>query len=188
MSDCSASAASTARESSTLHLGCGEDYRPDAVNVDAVPSVDPDVVLDLEETPWPFEDGRFDRIVAHHVLEHLADQSAILAECARVLEPGGRLEVAVPVGLDATADPDHEHTWSWRTPEFFTGARHWDADLPLTVVEKDVSLWGQLPGRLNDQYGRLLDRLLRHYGPDRWCFAMPATSGEFRVTFRRENA
>jgi 2-polyprenyl-3-methyl-5-hydroxy-6-metoxy-1,4-benzoquinol methylase len=43
-----------------------------------------------------FEAGCFDEIVIWHVLEHLADPRATLAEVHRILRPGGRLIVAVP--------------------------------------------------------------------------------------------
>src|SRR5437870_2305691 len=46
----------------------------------------------------PFDDGSFDLIVCHHVLEHLAPLDAVLSEIARVLKPDGRLFVAVPNG------------------------------------------------------------------------------------------
>ena len=37
----------------------------------------------------PVGDGRFDRMSASHVLEHLADDDATLDECIRVVKPGG---------------------------------------------------------------------------------------------------
>lgn len=39
----------------------------------------------------PFEDERFDCVVAGWVLYHVADRDRAIAECARVLRPGGRL-------------------------------------------------------------------------------------------------
>lgn len=39
----------------------------------------------------PFEDGRFDLVVSSTSFDHWHDQLAGLRECARVLEPGGRL-------------------------------------------------------------------------------------------------
>jgi len=38
----------------------------------------------------PFEDGRFDAVVVLGTLEFVRDLDAVLAECARVLRPGGR--------------------------------------------------------------------------------------------------
>jgi ubiquinone/menaquinone biosynthesis C-methylase UbiE len=42
-----------------------------------------------ERLPWP--DGTFDLVVSSTSFDHWADQRAGLAECARVLGPGGRL-------------------------------------------------------------------------------------------------
>ena len=39
----------------------------------------------------PYEDGRFDLVMAAHVLEHLVDPHRALAEMVRVLKPGGVL-------------------------------------------------------------------------------------------------
>jgi len=44
----------------------------------------------------PYEDGSFDRFLAIHVLEHLPDLPATLAEAQRLLRPGGRLVAVIP--------------------------------------------------------------------------------------------
>jgi SAM-dependent methyltransferase len=44
----------------------------------------------------PFADGAFRRIVVSEVLEHVPDDRAVVAEVARVLEPGGTVGVTVP--------------------------------------------------------------------------------------------
>jgi SAM-dependent methyltransferase len=44
----------------------------------------------------PFEDGRFDLLVATDVIEHLPDDGPALAELRRVATPGARLIITVP--------------------------------------------------------------------------------------------
>jgi SAM-dependent methyltransferase len=44
----------------------------------------------------PFGDAAFDVVIAAEVLEHIPDDSAAIAELARVLRPGGVLAVTVP--------------------------------------------------------------------------------------------
>ena len=60
----------------------------------------------------PFPDGAFDRVIAAEVLEHVPDDTAALAELARVLRPGATLAVTVPSWLServcwALADDYH---------------------------------------------------------------------------------
>jgi len=44
----------------------------------------------------PYEDTSFDRVVVVHVLEHLPDLPAAVAEVERVLKPGGLFAVVLP--------------------------------------------------------------------------------------------
>jgi SAM-dependent methyltransferase len=44
----------------------------------------------------PFADGSLDAVVSASVLEYVPDPGAVLAECARVLRPGGALVCTVP--------------------------------------------------------------------------------------------
>jgi SAM-dependent methyltransferase len=48
-------------------------------------------------TALPFEDGAFDSVLCSHVLEHVADERAALAELRRVLRPGGWAALMLPV-------------------------------------------------------------------------------------------
>jgi SAM-dependent methyltransferase len=43
-----------------------------------------------------FPDANFDSISMYHVLEHTHDPVAVLAECRRILKPGGEIVVGVP--------------------------------------------------------------------------------------------
>jgi SAM-dependent methyltransferase len=51
------------------------------------------VIADLDE-PLPFADGTLDRVVSVNVAEHLVDPRAHIADCHRVLRPGGLLVLA----------------------------------------------------------------------------------------------
>lgn len=51
---------------------------------------------DLRQDPIPFEDDRFDLVVASHVLEHLPNPLELFAELARVCRPGGLIYVESP--------------------------------------------------------------------------------------------
>ena len=76
-----------------LNLGCGTYRRPEYVNVDAFAVCKPDVVWDLNETPYPWPDNSVDGIMMTHVLEHLENWWGAFTECARILKPGGTLVI-----------------------------------------------------------------------------------------------
>ncbi|MSR22641.1 MAG: class I SAM-dependent methyltransferase [Gemmatimonadetes bacterium] len=52
--------------------------------------------LDLERERLPWEDGKFDVVIANQVLEHLKNVWLPLSAIWRVLAPGGRLIVSAP--------------------------------------------------------------------------------------------
>lgn len=111
---------------SQLNLGCGYDIRPAWVNLDvaALPGVD--VVHDLDVLPYPFQDEKFDIVLARHVLEHVNDLIATMREIHRILRPGGMLQAIVPhfTSKDAFSDPTHRRTFSVNSFAYFVGASH----------------------------------------------------------------
>jgi len=103
-----------------VNLGCGFNHRVGYINVDAFDNCNPDVLHDLNQFPYPFEDNSVDSISAHHVFEHLEDWWGALKECARILKPGGTLHIHVPHDSSTTAlgYRDHLHVI---TPNSFHG-------------------------------------------------------------------
>jgi SAM-dependent methyltransferase len=61
--------------------------------------------LQLDITDIALPDGSVGAILCSHVLEHIEDDRAAIAELARVLKPGGWLLVMVPL------DVEREETW-----------------------------------------------------------------------------
>jgi len=99
-----------------LHLGCGDKptLNQPAVNVDVRPLRGVDVVRDLNDLPWPWKDGEFDKVEATDILEHLADVVATVEEIWRVLESGGMLWIRGPhqFGRNWLADPTHQRAFN----------------------------------------------------------------------------
>lgn len=173
--------------STKLDLGAGTDDREGYTTVDAVARTNPDVLHDLNEYPWPFDDNSAERIRASHVLEHLVDVDAALAECARILRPSGVLDTRWPVRANYAADDTHKHEWTWKTPANKL-RDHWQPDFPLTLRHRDVELHARAPGRLGPLQRRKFDVLMMLYGPGEWCWRPPGPTlgpygGEFRVVF-----
>lgn len=169
----------------TLHLGCGNKHKPHAINVDYRATSATDIVHDLNEFPWPWEDERFNHIIGEHVFEHLEDLEQSLSECARLLESGGTLRIEWPMGMNERADPDHKHTMVWDTPEMYCGAREWDTDVGLEVLDKRAYIGSHFDGVAGVVYGGLIRVLQATQGYGRWMFDMPVTSGEFTIVFKK---
>lgn len=79
-----------------LHLGCGPHILPGYVNCDVLALPGVDVVCPAHELP--FEDGSCVEVLAEHLIEHLTffDFQRTIAECARVLGPGGVITLECP--------------------------------------------------------------------------------------------
>ena len=80
------------------------DKRPGYINVDVRKEVEPDLVWDLEKTPYPFPDGSAEEILMKDSLEHVSWRKVedVIRECHRILKRGGVLRIQVP-DLEAIA-------------------------------------------------------------------------------------
>lgn len=89
-----------------LNLGCGLNKKSGFVNIDKFDYGNPDLVMDLESTPWGFKDNEVDEILLNHTLEHLGKDVntffSIIKEIYRVCKSGARIEINVP-------HPRHDH-------------------------------------------------------------------------------
>lgn len=94
-----------------LNLGCGREYRPGWINVDKDPTVEPDVLFDLDHPVWPFEDNSADFILLKFVLEHVGQSTVvfnnIMRELYRVAKPDAVIEIQArhPQHSDFFDDP-----------------------------------------------------------------------------------
>lgn len=92
-----------------LNIGSGEARRDGYINIDRQARHAPDLVWDLERTPWPFDDNVVEEVVAHHVLTHLGRRPpvfyGIIRELYRVLQPGGTIDII-------TVHPRCDDYWS----------------------------------------------------------------------------
>jgi SAM-dependent methyltransferase len=59
----------------------------------------PRAMCKLDITSLPFGDDRFDYVLCSHVLEHVSDDRNAMREIWRVLRPGGRAILQVPIDL-----------------------------------------------------------------------------------------
>jgi SAM-dependent methyltransferase len=94
------------------------------------------VLAQAEGARMPYPDEHFATVVSNSVLEHIPDLPPVLAETARVLQPGGRFYFCVP------------------GPNF----------LPFLSIGRALDRVGLRP--LGDLYRRLFNRISRHYHCD----------------------
>lgn len=81
-----------------LNFGCGNGKLSGFINCDVDPEVKPDVLLDMTEVPYPFEENSASLIVCAHTIEHIEKRFhfAVLLEFARILQKDGLLILAYP--------------------------------------------------------------------------------------------
>ncbi len=102
-----------------LNLGCGEDKKNEFTNIDWNKLTNPDVLHNLNQVPYPFEDNTFDEILASHILEHLDKPFEIMKELHRILKPGGKLIVKVPHFSRGFTHAEHCHGFDITFSQYF---------------------------------------------------------------------
>lgn len=133
-----------------LTLGAGHHPPAGWLATDLDPRVAPGVIHLDATARFPFPDASFDRIHSEHMIEHvpLAGGRALLAECRRVLCPGGRLRLATPdftrlAGLVAAPElaPEAEAYVRWIAASFGGLAVE---PRPVDVLNFAVRAWGHV--------------------------------------------
>lgn len=105
---------------SVIDLGCGRNKLPGSVGVDFLDLPGVDCVADLNER-LPFEDASFDVVHSNQVFEHVPNLLGLVAECYRLLRPGGLLVAHVPYFRSswAAVDPTHIRQFSISSMNYF---------------------------------------------------------------------
>lgn len=102
-----------AKEQTTyINLGCGTSHFPGFVDIDFF-GTEAAYGADLRY-PLLIDNESADGIFTEHVLEHLSydEAASVLAECHRVLKPGGRLRIVLPdVSLFIRRYVDRDSAW-----------------------------------------------------------------------------
>lgn len=82
------------------NFGCGSRKLEGYINVDKDPGFGPDLVMDLEVTPWNIESDSADNIMMSHILEHLGQTPDsfidIMKELYRVSKHNCEIIIKVP--------------------------------------------------------------------------------------------
>ncbi len=165
---------STSLPSTVLNLGSGTKPRPGALNVDVTARTQPDLVHDLDKTPWPLPDSYFNEVHAYDVVEHLRDIPRTMEEIHRVCAPGARVFITVPHFSSANSftDPTHRHHFSARSMLYFTDEHKLGFYSTARFRQQQALIvFGQ--SLTNRFVHRLANRFVIPY-EERWAWIFPA--------------
>ena len=167
-----------------LNLGCGNYAKKGYVNVDRFAADGVDIVHDLSQFPYPFNDNDFDLIEADHVLEHLPEVFPVMTEIHRILKPGGRLIIRTPHFSRGFSHPEHRRGFDVTFPYYFnpkfpggySGVSFdcesvklkWSAQpyLKKSVLPKPLYLIGQAVGTIIDALANIWPLISSRL----WCY------------------
>ncbi len=157
-----------------LILGSAGAVEDNAITLDINPGHKADVVHDLNITPLPFEDNRFNEIICHHVLEHLNDLSPLMDELHRICKADGTIYVETP----------HHTSWCANTPEHKLRFNYFAFD---GYIEKGITEWMSVKNKFRlikreITFHRAFRRILLHKLFNRfplcyerfWAYIIPA--------------
>ena len=122
-----------------INLGCNGSRLPHSIGVDVIPRTDTvDIVHDLNNYPYPFDDSYADEVHMYHVLEHLEDPIKVIEEVHRILKHGGIFYLRVPhfSSLYTWGDITHKRGFSIYAFDIFDASR-------------DYKKWGYSSARFN---------------------------------------
>jgi SAM-dependent methyltransferase len=102
-----------------LNLGSGQFLKEGFINVDYYSTSTPDILHDLNQIPYPFEDNYFELVEADHVLEHLADPFKVMGELRRICVPGATIHIRVPHFSRGFTHADHKRGFDVTFPYYF---------------------------------------------------------------------
>ena len=171
-----------------LDLGCGKrKAEPEAFGVDISPDSAADKVWNLDQYPWPLEDGQFTRIHMSHVIEHLDDPMRAMAEVHRVASDGAEVLVATPhfSSHNSYADPTHKRHFAASSFEHFGGADFPGFTRPpfrFEIVKLELTFGGNL---VLDNLGRWLARTSLKWYERHAAWIFPAQEIRCRLRVRK---
>ncbi len=146
-----------------LQIGAGHETLAGAITLDINPRVEPDVVWNLNDFPYPFDSNTFDIVLCEHVLEHLDNVIQVMEELHRILKPRGRVWVRVPYfsSLNFNTDPTHIHAFSSRSFDYLC------LDTDLVRYDYSTVRFRKLAVRMTmtplTPFNRILMRLTNRY-------------------------
>jgi len=79
-----------------INMGCGRDIKEGYTNVDIIKNKGVDVIHNLNEYPYPFEDSSVDEIYARDIMEHLDNPNKFIRELWIIGKKGCKIKIITP--------------------------------------------------------------------------------------------
>ncbi|HLX53440.1 MAG TPA: methyltransferase domain-containing protein [Aquella sp.] len=144
-----------------VELGSGPSKPEGFIGVDIVdlPGVT-DVVHDLEQFPWPFEDNSVEEIICCHVFEHIEGKlrGKFMDEVWRILEMGGKATFTTPAWNSERSIQDFSHAFPAITGNSYAYfVRDWREQNKLTfgVYDLKCNFEVDVKAMISDNYSEL---------------------------------
>ena len=125
-----------------LEIGVGMAKISGVFTIDINPSVNPDILHDLDKFPWPIDDSSYDVVVMFSVVEHLSQPIKAIEECYRILKSSGKIYILTPHFSDAGSYIDPSHKWH-------LSGRSFDYFIPGTALYNEYSFYSFAQFNLN---------------------------------------
>lgn len=119
-----------------IDLACGDNKKEGFTGVDIVKTEAVDIVFDLNQYPWPFEDNSVDEINCSHYIEHIPHDInnpndkrdgfiQFMDELYRILKPNGKAVLTAPYYTSIRAIQDPTHLRSIGEASFYYFNKQW---------------------------------------------------------------
>ncbi len=164
-----------------LELGCGRVKHANAVGIDRIALPGVDVVHDLNQRPYPFDDNTFDQVYAIHVIEHLDSILAVMEEIHRITKPHALVTIITPHHSDAISWQDPSHKWHLNSFSFSyfesTYATNYYSTARFRIKRREVELaaiWKALgiQALINLDHRFIACRFLRKLWEQHLCYVL----------------
>lgn len=174
-----------------IELGCGPRKRyPDSIGVDVIDSEAVDILGDAIEVQRALPEASARLVTASHFLEHVADPGAMLDEMARLLGPGGEIEIIVPHFANPYYHSDPTHVsgvgFGLYTMSYFARDPHFSREVPgyarrdhLTLKHVDLRFKSSRPFYGRHAIKRLIGplfnscRYMQELWEENFCYVFP---------------
>lgn len=159
-----------------LSIGCGNRAsEAGLIRLDISPDVNPDVVWNLDDLPYPFETSYFDQIECFDVIEHINSIPKTLEEIHRILKPNGILKITTPhySCSNSFTDPTHRYHLSYFSFDYFCEGHSlsYYSKVRYRIKHRHIQFQG---GRFNRSIvSRIANKFPSTY-EQRWAWIFPA--------------